>query len=194
MTIRSFLLGAAALAVCTPALAQQPTARSGQWQGVYIGGHVGGAMGRAAPGSTSGMVAGGHIGVNGQFDRVILGIEADAGVTSNGSSGFGAKFRQGNNGSMRGRLGWSFDRVMAYATAGVAVSDYEYRTPVGKASRMRSGTVIGGGAELQLTDNISVRGELLHYNFARTSFAGIGGPSRVQPKNNVLRGGLSYRF
>ncbi len=178
---------------CLAANAQQAS-RPANWQGVYAGGHVGGAVGAAASRSSTGFVAGVHLGVNGQFDRLVVGVEADVGATSNGNSGFGAKFRQGTNGSMRGRLGYSFDRLLVYGTAGVAVSNYEYRNPVGSASRMRPGTVLGAGAELLLTENVAVRGEFLNYNYSKSSFAGIGGPVNFSPTNNVVRGGMSYKF
>ncbi len=188
-------IAATAIVTATPNTAwAQQTARSGNWQGVYIGGHLGGAFGKASRASTSGFVAGAHVGVNGQFDKVVVGVEADVSATSNGNTGFGTKFRQGTNGSMRGRVGYSLDRVMVYGTGGVAVSNYEYKSPVGSASRTRPGTVIGAGAELMLADNVSVRGELLHYNFAKSSFGNIGGPTHVSPTNNVVRGGMNYRF
>ena len=181
------------VATANPVSAQQTT-RAGNWQGVYVGGHLGGAFGKASSASTSGLVAGAQIGVNGQFDKVIVGVEADVSATSNGNTGFGTKFRQGTNGSMRARVGYSLDRVMLYGTGGVAVSNYEYKNPVGSASRTRPGTVIGAGAELMLTENVSVRGELLHYNFSKSSFGSAGGPTNVSPTNNVVRGGMNYRF
>lgn len=199
-SIRQATHAAIALCAMTAGLAASASGAWAQashrtsWQGVYIGGHVGGAVGSISPATTSGFVAGAHIGVNGQFDRVILGIEADAGATSNGNSGLGNKFRQGNNGSMRGRIGYSFDRVLVFGTGGAAVSNYAYKTTLGSMSRMRLGTVIGGGAEVLLTENVVVRGELLHYNFSSSSFANIGGPSSVNPKNNTLRAGMHYKF
>jgi outer membrane immunogenic protein len=195
---RSFRSGVAVAALAGLALsagaASAQTSRPGNWQGVYIGGHLGGAIGSASGANTSGFTAGAHLGVNGQFDRLIVGVEADVSATSNGNNGFGAKFRQGANGSMRGRLGYSFDRVMVYGTGGFAVTNYEYRNRIGQISRMRAGTVLGAGAELTLTDNVAVRGEVLHYNYSNISFAGIGGPANFSPTNNVFRGGLNYKF
>jgi opacity protein-like surface antigen len=88
----------------------------------------------------------------------------------------------------------AFDRVMVYGTGGFAVTNYEYRNRIGQIARMRAGTVLGAGAELTLTDNVAVRGEVLHYNYSNISFAGIGGPANVSPTNNVFRGGLNYKF
>jgi outer membrane immunogenic protein len=195
--VRSYLVLATVLAAPLTAMSAaqaQTSQRTGNWQGVYIGGHVGGAFGSASGANTSGLVGGAQIGVNGQFDKVVVGVEADVSASSNGNSGFGAKFRQGTNGSMRGRVGYSLDRVMIYGTGGFSVSNYEYRSPVASASRMRMGTVFGAGAELMLTENVSIRGEVLRYNYSKSSFASIGGPANVTPTSNVLRGGMNYRF
>jgi outer membrane immunogenic protein len=161
---------------------------------VYIGGHVGGTVGQASPGNTSGLVGGVHLGVNGQFDRVVVGVEADVGTTTNNHTGFGVKYRQGANGTLRARAGVAFDRVLVYGTAGLAVSNHEFKNQVGKASRTQSGTAIGVGGEIMLTDTIAARAEYLRKSYSRASYASIGGPARLEPINNVLRGGLSYRF
>lgn len=193
---RNFLVTvivASCFASVSSAQAQQ-SPRTGNWQGVYIGGHAGAAIGSASSANTSGFLAGVQIGVNGQFDKVVVGVEADVSATSNGNTGFGTKFRQGTNGSMRGRLGYSFDRIMVYGTAGFAASNYEYKSTVSSASRTRGGTVFGAGAELMLTDNVSIRGEVLRYDYAKSSFLNLGGPITITPSNNVLRGGMNYRF
>jgi outer membrane immunogenic protein len=176
----------------SPALAQ--TGRPGNWQGVYVGGTIGGAVGKASPANTSGFTGNAHVGVNGQFDRVIVGVEADAGLTSNGHTGFNTKFRQGANGSMRARAGVAFDRVLVYGTGGIAASNFNYNNNGRKDDVTRAGTVLGVGAELMLTDNLAARAEYLRYDFNRSNFSKAGGPTSVSPNNNVLRGGMSYRF
>lgn len=185
---------AVAIAATATSASAQSAPRQGNWQGVHVGGHLGGAIGSAASANTSGVLVGGHIGVNGQFDRVVVGVEADVGATTNGHSGFNSKIRQGVNGSMRGRLGYAFDRVMVYGTGGIAMSNYDYKNATGSISRTRTGSVFGAGAELMLTDNVALRGELLRYDYSKSSYARIGGPTNVRPSSNVLRGGLSYRF
>jgi outer membrane immunogenic protein len=189
---------ALAVAVCAAALLAAPGAwaqgRQAKWQGVYIGAHAGGAIGRTAPVNTSGLAAGVQLGVNGQFDRVVAGVEADVGTTTARHTGFGTKFSQGANGTIRGRLGYSFDRVMVYGTLGGAVSNFSASTPVGRASRTRTGTVFGAGAEVMLTDSISARAEYLRYNYGRTRFPTGAGPVSSEPVNNVLRGGVNYHF
>lgn len=183
----------AAWAFAAPAWAQS-SSRQTNWQGVYLGGHLGGSVGSAASTNTNGFMAGAHLGVNGQFDKVVLGVEADAGITTNGHSGIAGKFRQGTNGSMRGRIGYAFDRVMVYGTGGIAVTNQTYKNAAGSVARTRGGTVVGAGAEMMLTEHVAVRGEILRYNYSKSSFGNIGGPTNVRPVSNVFRGGLSYRF
>jgi outer membrane immunogenic protein len=185
------LVVAGHLALASTAEAQ---GRPNKWQGVHVGVHAGGAIGRAAPVNTSGVLGGAQLGVSGQFDRVVAGLEADVGTTTASHTGFGTKFSQGVNGSMRGRLGYSFDRLMVYGTAGGAVSNFSFSGAAGRASRTRTGTVVGFGADLMLTDNISARAEYLRYNYGRASFSAAGGAARTAPVNNVLRGGVNYHF
>jgi opacity protein-like surface antigen len=47
---------------------------------------------------------------------------------------------------------------------------------------------------MMLTDNIAARAEYLRYDFNKSNFSRVGGPTNVSPSNNVLRGGVSYRF
>ncbi len=188
----AFVTALVVAASAAPALAQ--TGRPGNWQGVYVGGTIGGAAGKTSSANTSGFTGNAHVGVNGQFDRVILGVEADAGLTSSGHTSFNTKFRQGLNGTMRARAGFAFDRVMVYGTGGVAMSNFSASGNGQKRDMTRAGTVLGAGAELMLTDNVAARAEYLRYDFNRTNMQSVGGPANASPSNNVVRGGLSYRF
>lgn len=191
LSISAFVLCTAC--IVSSAQAQQ-SSRQNNWQGVYLGGHLGAAIGSVSSANTSGFVGGVQIGVNGQFDKVVVGVEADVSATSNGHTGFGTKFRQGTNGSMRARIGYSFDRVLVYGTGGISVSNYEYTSPVASASRMRGGSVFGAGAELMLTENVSIRAEYLRSSYSRSLFQNVGGPVSIAPISNVMRGGMNYRF
>ena len=81
-----------------------------------------------------GVTAGGQIGYNFQIGNAVIGIEADAAWTDIGRrvtiGGPGAPatlntFRADLDylGTVRGRLGWAFDRVMIYGTGGFAYGD-----------------------------------------------------------------------
>jgi outer membrane immunogenic protein len=118
--------------------------------------------------------------------------------------------------SARGRLGWAFDNVLFYATGGVAWTQIKNSasympgglTFVGagvgfnaQGSSDKNGVVAGGGFEYRVTQNISVVGELLWYEFGGTSLTAFspntGATFTTQFTNNdVIVGtlGANYRF
>lgn len=91
----------------------------------------------------------------------------------------------------RGRLGWlASDRLLVYVTGGLALTDVEVRNSfsdnagssgVGGSTKSdtKAGWVIGGGIELALHENWTLRGEYLHVDFGDvTTSSSIGcGPS-----------------
>src|SRR4029079_19176450 len=89
-------------------------------------------------------------------------------------------------GSVRGRLGYTIDRVMFYGTGGVAFADT--RTTLGvncaaggcassstqiatsaDSSKTKTGWVAGAGVETMLDQNWTVRAEYLHFDFGNVS-------------------------
>ena len=135
----------AAMALFGMALSTQAFAQD--WSGPEIGIQGGYAWGTSsgnvncfpvacAPGvpysfGPSGILGGGHAGYNWQFGQVVLGIEGDAegaDVSSNGTGHFGVTpytFHSSMDfdASVRGKLGYAFDRVLLYGTGGVAFGD-----------------------------------------------------------------------
>jgi outer membrane immunogenic protein len=76
--------------------------------------------------------------------------------------------------SLRARLGYATDRVLVYGTAGVAFAEFggytsnlwdDERIERASTSSTETGWVAGGGLEVALTQNISLRGEYLYYRF-----------------------------
>jgi outer membrane immunogenic protein len=168
---------------------------NGNFQGAYVGAHLGGAFGKAQAANTSGIVGGGQIGANAQFqNNVVAGVEADASVSSMGNKGFSDKFRQGAVGSLRARGGYAMDRVMVYGTAGFAASTSEWKNAAGSTSKTLTGWAYGAGAEFLMTQNVTLRGELIRYDFGRETYLSQIGPVGVKASNNVLRGGASLKF
>ena len=109
-----------------------------------------------------GFTGGGQVGYNYQFtpgSGVVVGIEADAAYTDLsrtrsflGTAGGISTFRQSQDflGTVRGRLGYAFDRTLVYATGGFAYgsgsADRSFGGFAGNDS-FRTGYAVGGGIE-----------------------------------------------
>jgi outer membrane immunogenic protein len=199
------------------------------WTGIYLGGQIGYAWGHQNSvvflpnGSTlngytnnDGVIGGAHVGYNYQVGQFVVGLEGsvDGSSLSRSISGFtpsygiGAYTLGGNTGvqgSIRGRVGYAFDRVLLYATGGVAfagVNGY-VQTPYAynSGSSTRVGWTIGGGLEYAVTNNWSIRAEYRYSSFGSytTNYGGLAplvtnvSASRRTNENQV-QVGFSYKF
>jgi outer membrane immunogenic protein len=148
----------------------------------------------------NGALGGFQAGYNWQFDRYVAGFEGDIQATGQrgdvticpvtagaapvpcpGTTGtlFGtASYRLPWFGTLRGRVGVTFDRILLYATGGLAVGEvkadyldgFVNPTPplalaTGSASATRAGWVFGGGIEGAIDRNWSIKAEYLHLDF-----------------------------
>jgi outer membrane immunogenic protein len=169
---------------------------------------------------SSAFIGGLHAGYNWQFARpFVLGIEADwqwmnshylfcrqTDIASVACADNGRGFVYGSSeakalATIRGRLGWTFDRFMIYGTGGVAFADINSSLATnclvngcadqaGPSSAFsnyatrRTGWVAGAGIEWMLAANWIVRGEYLH--------ADLGNATNVlllDPVNSCVPGG-----
>lgn len=170
---------------------------------------------------TEGVTAGGQVGYNYQFtpgSGVVVGIEADAAYTdlvggtavilTNPANGVArlSTFRSQLDflGTVRGRIGYAFDRVLVYGTGGLAYGDLRTATVfyqgtavdtplnyVGARSNIDLGYAVGGGIEYALpTDSflnvfrssaVTVKVEALYYDLGSRNVpvASIGVPGTV---------------
>ena len=169
------------------------------WTGFYIGANLGGAWTNdvIAGRNTSGVIGGGQIGYNWQpvGSNWVLGLEADfQGSSQKESVTVGALTATGKLpwfGTVRGRVGYTWDRVMLYATGGYAYQQFEVSATIPgvsvAVSNTRGGYTVGGGVEWAFFDRWSAKGEYLYIN---TNGSGLGG--RID--NNIVRAGVNYRF
>ena len=116
------------------------------WTGFYIGINGGGGWG--SPSGTginkfdvSGGMIGGTIGYNWQIGQIVVGAEGDidwSGVKGNTTALCAAGCETRNNwlATLRGRLGYAFDRFLPYITAGLARRRHQ-RDPAGLSRRQR---------------------------------------------------------
>ena len=200
-----------------PISAPAATPAAYNWNGLYLGLNAGYGFGTdtsttsgggvSASPSTNipGFVGGAQIGVNYQIGAVVWGFEADFdGSTQNQSLASGVLSGSSQMpwfGTLRGRLGVAFDRLLVYATAGGAAGELKsgFTIPVGPTSTtVTYGTwTAGGGLEYGITDNLSARVEYLYFDTGNVDTGLIGPPTTAitsRLKDNLVRAGVNYRF
>lgn len=181
-----------------------------------------------------GVIGGGQIGFNWQFapwfgwgTGVVLGVEADIQGSSQKSRVDGAfsdpifgpvTFSGGVEnklkwfGTVRGRAGIAFDRVLWYGTGGWAFGKSELAegaltssnaggliaSTAFNTSNSMDGWTVGGGIEWAFLDNWTAKLEYLYIDFgSRNNVAIPGGPFIITNghfTDNVARAGVNYKF
>lgn len=181
------------------------------WTGFYLGVNAGGGWSTASSnfGDASGFVGGGQIGYNwqGVGSPLVLGLEADFQGTSLKNSATVTTILGPTTGeakipafgTVRGRIGYAFDRAMIYATGGWAYTKTEASvTAPGFAasdSKWGSGYALGGGAEWAFMGPWSLKAEYLYVRAKSVDLTLAGVPvSTGDYHYNVVRAGLNYRF
>jgi outer membrane immunogenic protein len=185
-------------------------------------------------GNPSGVIGGGHVGFNYQFpgwslfssSGIVIGVEGTVDGSSLskttvvalpggvfGASGtLTARSSLDIQGSVRGRLGVAWDRVLIYGTGGVAFgginTDFEL-SGVGAAgvpffattsrSNSRTGWTVGGGIEYAVTNNWSIGAEYRFTDFGTISREAVlpGGGffnGRRRLEENQVQGRITYKF
>ena len=180
------------------------------WSGFYLGLNGGGGWGDShwqgvGRFGLSGGQAGGTAGYNWQFGKTVLGLEGDVdwsglqGTTTSplcpgGSCGTSDTWLS----TVRGRVGYAFDRFMPYVTGGLATGDIRAATPgFPGASNTNAGWTVGGGVEFALPGNWSAKAEYLHVDLgAFNCGTACGGTpnENVSLQENVFRAGVNYHF
>jgi len=180
------------------------------WTGFYFGANGGGGWGHsfwsAQPTGVglSGGQVGGTAGYNWQIGNAVLGIEGDidwSGLQGTGTSAacpLGCTTSDSWLSTVRGRVGYAFDRFMPYVTGGLAVGDIRAATPglVGGTSS-NAGWTIGAGLEVALPGNWSAKAEYLHVDLGNFNCGtGCGGAptDNVSLHENIFRAGVDYHF
>ncbi|MBU3729982.1 MAG: porin family protein [Beijerinckiaceae bacterium] len=166
-----------------------------QFQGLYAGGSLGLGFGEAGPNNSQGFLAGAQVGFNFTADRLVLGVEADVMLTGINAKSYTYTFTQKWLGSGRLRLGYVMNSLMIYGTGGIAGSTMSFSNFGGLSeSNSLAGWVAGAGAEMFVTQNISVRGEYLYYSLGQAKFVSLSGPVFATTATNLIRVGANYKF
>jgi outer membrane immunogenic protein len=202
--MRNLLLTGAALVALTgaataadmPAYSDQAVAVSFDWSGFYAGVHGGYGWGETdgddPVDDIDGFVIGGQIGYNFVFDSFLAGVEIDGSFSDLGVTDGGSDYDVDYLASVRGRLGFAFDRFLVYGTGGAAFAGVEFT----EDDADFFGWVAGGGIEYAVTDNISFGVEYLHYDFGDEDIeVGDSGLFADTDLNaDVVRGRVNFRF
>jgi iron complex outermembrane receptor protein len=171
----------------------------------------------------------GHIGYNWQFDHAVVGLEGSVNGTnlvrnsllpiydpSSVSPGgtLTTAVKSNLQGSLRGRLGYAWGRLLPFVSGGVALGGFTQQTYLtgedalglfnaanNGQSVLRAGWTLGAGAEWAMTRSWAIRGEYRYTDFGSVSDAStyaapagalFTGTRRLD--QNLLEFGVSYKF
>jgi outer membrane immunogenic protein len=178
------------------------------WAGFYLGINGGGGWGSSdwnglgVSNSPSGGMIGLTAGYNWQGGSPwVFGLEGDINWTNfSASAACGAVTCTTENnwlGTVRGRIGYSWDRFMPYVTGGAAFGDIDAkRTGFAGASDTNVGWTLGGGIEGVIAGRWTGKVEYLYADIGNTTCgaAACGTATNVDLRMNILRAGVNYRF
>ena len=181
------------------------------WTGFYAGINGGygwgGSTSFSAPFAlssfdTSGGLVGGTLGYNYQMNQIVFGVEGDIDASwIKGSSicgGFTCQTKNSWLGTLRGRIGYAFDRFMPYVTGGAAFGDIRATTPgFAGVTNTNAGWTVGAGLEFAIAGNWTAKAEYLYVNLGKFNCGlscGLTATDNVSFSTNLVRGGVNYRF
>jgi len=183
-----------------------------RWTGPYVG-VFGGYVSLDADGEyegegvidggpVKGFLYGGQIGYNKQIESAVLGIEADIALSDadgdvvNDSGTEFAATDLNYLATIRGRAGMLLgesESTLLFATAGLAVAEFDVDFEGEAGTFTHLGVVAGGGLEHMLTEQISVKAE---YNYMVTFDKDTGGSSGedIGYDGHVAKLGVNFHF
>lgn len=207
-----------------PATYVPTTAPLYNWGGIYFGINGGYGFGNsnfnAATSFTGsgdfnvdGGLVGGTLGANYQSGSLVFGVEGDADWTdikgstsSNGCAAGSCQTSTSNDwlATLRGRVGYAFDRVLLYGTAGGAVGNVKGTLTSGTTTvsgdNTEFGWTAGAGLEFAITPNVTAKAEYLFVDLSNgsvtCSVAACAATTTVPVKfdANIIRAGLNFKF
>ncbi|MDT2023413.1 outer membrane beta-barrel protein [Methylocella sp. CPCC 101449] len=188
-------------------------------------------------GARGGFAGGAQLGYNYQFGSLLFGLEGDLQyLDSKRSASQVFKFADGVDdlsivtaarsrldwlGTVRTRVGLTFDRALIYATGGLAIGRAKDGTSMssigisngvaytglwnGGKTGTRVGWALGGGVEYAITQSLSLKAEYLYYDLGTTRYAIAGGSSdpaegflggvaKARLNGSLARVGLNWKF
>jgi outer membrane immunogenic protein len=188
------------------------------WSGFYVGGNIGGGFADSSwsdpfggPNNTfdkDGFIGGGQIGVNYQFNALVLGIEGDfdwTGLKGTGTDSVGNSISADTQwtSTVTGRIGAAFDRVLVYGKGGVAFAHERDSMNDGAftatTSYNRTGWTAGAGVEYALSQNWTAKIEYDYLGFGSEAL-NLSTPTTPGYATNAslnvqeVKAGINYKF
>jgi outer membrane immunogenic protein len=186
------------------------------WTGFYVGPNIGGKwahtddtlnVGGASLGlgstTDSTVIGGGQIGYNWQMGQWVVGLEGDIDAQHWSTTRLllGGTFTADSHweASIRGRIGYTWDRVLLYATGGAAFTQLNVGTNIGAGlvsdDQTIVGGTVGGGIEYAVTNNISLGVEGRWTFYGDNNFnGGPGVTQNVKLDTTEVLGKLNFHF
>jgi outer membrane immunogenic protein len=183
------------------------------WTGFYVGlnggygwgkADVSNALGSFTTNSQNGWLIGPTLGYNLQTGRWVWGLEGDLdyalikGNASNAVTCGGGTCTVKNTwfATARGRIGYSLDRWLPYITGGGAFAGLKIDTPTGSDTNTSTGWTVGAGVEYAFNGPWSVKLEYLYADLGKSTCNATtcGISTSIEPKVNIVRAGVNYRF
>jgi outer membrane immunogenic protein len=182
------------------------------WSGPYVGLQAGYGFGETEmfdSGSTTGdfdldgVLLGATAGWNHQAGSFVFGLEGDiswSGVDGNLTSfqcSSGCNIDLNWLGTARLRAGFAIDNALIFATGGLAAGDVEIEVNDGYSAGTETlvGWTVGGGAELAVSEALSVKVEYLYVDLGDMETSSGGPPLTTDVgENHIIRAGVNWHF
>ena len=181
------------------------------WNGFYLGINGGYGWGQSTWSGSAGnfevtpkgWLGGGTLGFNLQTGAWVWGLEGDIDyVNLKGTAGASicasCTFKDTWLGTIRGRVGPSFDRWFPYLTGGLAYGNMYMDTGAGSVTKTKAGWTLGAGVEYAIQGNWSTKIEYLYVDLGSatcgSAACALPADETVNFKASLIRAGLNYRF
>jgi opacity protein-like surface antigen len=166
----------------------------------------------------AGLLGGGGIGYNYQIGKWVFGVEGDVGGThirgaQQCPNGFFYNCEMNYNwvSTATARIGYAYwDRLLAYVKGGAMIGQDRAQSVCDTNSRISTvvlvgcpakgdpktpaGWTVGGGYEFGLTQNVSVKSEMMYFDLGSDRINAAGIPADIQRNGFVSTIGLHFRF
>jgi outer membrane immunogenic protein len=202
------LLAFAGVAQAADAVSEVPSAPAAEevsqvftWSGPYFGIQGGGAwMDADVSGATGGTtvsldggILGAFVGYNWQFSNgFVAGIEGDADYNWNEETLLGpVEMKTDWAGSVRGRVGYAFDRALVYGAAGWTGTNFKLSGGGVDEEETYHGWTVGAGVDYAFTDKMFGRVEYRYNDFGGKDILGLDFDLNHQ---HVVKVGLGVKF